>query len=60
MDHLELDRVTLMVHDWGGMIAMAWAVANPRRVARIIVTNTAGFSRRAANEFPCGCGLFAT
>jgi pimeloyl-ACP methyl ester carboxylesterase len=43
MDHLELDRVTLMVHDWGGMIAMAWAVANLHRVARIIVTNTAGF-----------------
>jgi pimeloyl-ACP methyl ester carboxylesterase len=32
---LALDRVTLMVHDWGGMIAMAWAVANPHRVARI-------------------------
>ena len=43
MDHLALDRVTLMVHDWGGMIAMAWAVANVERVSRIIVTNTAGF-----------------
>ncbi len=43
MDHLDLDRVTLMVHDWGGMIAMAWAVANPHRVARLIITNTAGF-----------------
>lgn len=43
MDHLNLERVTLMVHDWGGMIAMAWAVANPNRVARIVVTNTAGF-----------------
>jgi len=48
MDHLDLDRVTLMVHDWGGMIAMAWAVANPHRVARLIITNTAGF-------FPPGC-----
>jgi pimeloyl-ACP methyl ester carboxylesterase len=43
MDHLSLDRVTLLVHDWGGMIGMAWAVANPHRVARIIITNTAGF-----------------
>jgi len=43
MDHLNLSRVTLVVHDWGGMIAMAWAVANPQRVARIVVTNTAGF-----------------
>jgi haloalkane dehalogenase len=43
MDHLNLERVTLLVHDWGGMIAMAWAVANPHRVVRIIITNTAGF-----------------
>ena len=43
MDHLNLEGVTLLVHDWGGMIAMAWAVANPHRVARIIITNTAGF-----------------
>ena len=52
MDHLELDRVTLMVHDWGGMIAMAWAVANPRRVARIIVTNTAGFFPPGRKRIP--------
>ena len=43
MDHLALERVTLMVHDWGGMIALAWAVAHPQRVSRIIITNTAGF-----------------
>ena len=43
MDHLNLERVTLMVHDWGGMIAMAWAVDHADRVARIVVTNTAGF-----------------
>lgn len=43
MDHLKLERITLLVHDWGGMIGMAWAVANPHRVARIIITNTAGF-----------------
>ena len=52
MDHLELERVTLMVHDWGGMIAMAWAVANPRRVARLIVTNTAGFLPPGGKSIP--------
>ena len=30
MDHLELDRVTLLVHDWGGMIAMAWGRGQSR------------------------------
>jgi pimeloyl-ACP methyl ester carboxylesterase len=43
MDHLALERVTLVVHDWGGMIAMAWAVANVHRIARLVITNTAGF-----------------
>ena len=52
MDHLQLDRVTLLVHDWGGMIAMAWAVANPGRVARIIVTNTAGFFPPGRKRIP--------
>ena len=52
MDHLDLDRVTLMVHDWGGMIAMAWAVANPQRVARLIITNTAGFFPPGRKRIP--------
>jgi cis-3-alkyl-4-acyloxetan-2-one decarboxylase len=43
MDHLALERITLVVHDWGGMIGMAWAVANPQRVARLVITNTAAF-----------------
>jgi len=52
MDHLDLDRVTLMVHDWGGMIAMAWAVANPHRVARLIISNTAGFFPPGRKRIP--------
>jgi pimeloyl-ACP methyl ester carboxylesterase len=52
MDHLDLDRVTLMVHDWGGMIAMAWAVANPHRMARLIITNTAGFFPPGRKRIP--------
>ncbi len=36
-------KLTLAVHDWGGMIGMAWAVQNPDRVARIVVTNTSAF-----------------
>jgi len=44
IDSLELqERITLVVHDWGGMIGMAWAVRHPGRVARIVVLNTAAF-----------------
>lgn len=34
---------TLMLHDWGGMIGMAWACRRPERIARLIVTNTGAF-----------------
>ena len=44
MDHLAPeDPVTLVVHDWGGMIGLAWALDHPDQVGRIIVLNTSGF-----------------
>jgi cis-3-alkyl-4-acyloxetan-2-one decarboxylase len=52
MDHLDVRRATLLVHDWGGMIALAWAVANPHRVARLIITNTAAFFPPGRKRIP--------
>ena len=44
IDHLGLDQpLTIVAHDWGGMIAMGWAVRHPERVARIVLMNTAAF-----------------
>ena len=44
IDQLALDdKITLIVHDWGGMIGMAWAVDHIERIGRIIVLNTASF-----------------
>ncbi|MGD8837619.1 MAG: alpha/beta fold hydrolase [Desulfobacteraceae bacterium] len=44
MDYLSLDQpVTLVVHDWGGMIGLSWALDHLNQVGRIIVMNTAGF-----------------
>lgn len=41
---LKLDQpVTLVVHDWGGMIGLAWALDHLDQVGRIVVMNTAGF-----------------
>lgn len=34
---------TLVMHDWGGPIGMAWACRHPERVARLVVLNTAAF-----------------
>ena len=53
LDHLKLDRdVTLVVHDWGGMIGMAWATRFPERVKRLIVLNTAAFRIPTAKRLP--------
>jgi len=44
--------VTLVVHDWGGAIALAWAVANPERVERLVLFNTAAFPLPAGKGLP--------
>jgi len=44
--------ITLVVHDWGGMIGLAWAVRNPARIARLVVLNTAGFPMPADKRLP--------
>ncbi|HMQ31551.1 MAG TPA: alpha/beta fold hydrolase [Chloroflexaceae bacterium] len=43
LDYLGLATVDLVVHDWGGAIGMGWATANPGRVRRLVVLNTAAF-----------------
>ncbi len=44
MQHLQLTRpVTLVVHDWGGMIAMAWAVHHAKMIEKLVIMNTAAF-----------------
>lgn len=53
LDHLGIDRdVTLVVHDWGGMIGMAWAARHPERVARLVILNTAAFPLPEDKPFP--------
>jgi haloalkane dehalogenase len=45
-------RLDLVVHDWGGMIGLAWALDHPDRVRRIVVTNTAGFFLPRGRRLP--------
>ena len=40
MDSLDLENITLMVNDWGGPIGLAYAIANPHRVKKIILLNS--------------------
>jgi len=54
------EPVTLVVHDWGGMIAMTWAAKHPERVARLVILNTAAFPLPASKPFPWPLALTRT
>jgi len=53
LEHLNVrERITLVVHDWGGMIGMAYASRHPERIARLVILNTAAFHLPAGKKFP--------
>lgn len=59
LDHLHLDRdLTLVLHDWGGIIGMTFAARHPDRIARLVVANTAAFHKPAGKSFPTALALF--
>lgn len=39
--HLALDRVAVLGHSWGGVLAMEYAIRHPDRVSHLILMNTA-------------------
>ena len=49
VEELDLDDVTLVVHDWGGPLGLRLAVTKPERIARLVVLNTGIFSGRPPN-----------
>lgn len=44
--------VTLAVHDWGGMIGFGWALRDPSRIKRLVITNTAAFPLPSIKPMP--------
>ena len=44
--------ITLVVHDWGGMIGSSFATRHPERVSRMVILNTAGFGLPKEKMFP--------
>ncbi len=49
--------ITLVLHDWGGMIGLAFAVRHPEAVSRIVLLNTAGFPLPEKKLLPWQIGL---
>jgi haloalkane dehalogenase len=53
LDHLGLrENLTLVLHDWGGMIGMGFAARHPERVKRLVVSNTGAFPLPRTKRFP--------
>lgn len=53
LEHLQLrDNLTLVLHDWGGMIGMAFAHRHPGSIKRLVILNTAAFPIPQAKRLP--------
>jgi haloalkane dehalogenase len=53
LEHLGLrGGLTLVLHDWGGVIGMAFAHRHPERVRRLVVLNTAAFRPPPGKRLP--------
>ena len=58
LDHLALtDNLSLVLHDWGGMIGTAYASRYPDRIKRLVILNTAGFPLPSNKRFPAALWL---
>jgi len=54
------DNITLVLHDWGGMIGMAYAARHPRRIKRLILFNTAAFPLPPGKNLPTSLKIART
>jgi len=51
--HLDLDQpISLIVHDWGGMIGFGWATSFEPAISRTVVLNTAAFPMPSDKKLP--------
>jgi haloalkane dehalogenase len=50
--------VTLVLHDWGGMIGMGYACRHPDSIARLVVLNTAAFRIPRGKRLPWQLRVF--
>jgi len=50
--HLKQERLFLVGHSWGGMLAMAYAAAHPDRIDRMILIGPGGPTLEFAQWFP--------
>ena len=53
LDQLDIkENISLVLHDWGGMIGMAFAMRYPERIKRLVILNTAAFHLPGKKNIP--------
>ena len=58
VNHLHLPQaLTLVLHDWGGMIGMGWAVRTNAQLKKLVLMNTAAFPLPAGKRMPAALSL---
>jgi haloalkane dehalogenase len=57
IEALDLRRITLVVHDWGGPIGLGAALRHPDRIRALVVINTVGFLPAARSGPPLALRL---
>lgn len=51
LEQLEIRRnITLVVHDWGGLIGAGYAVKHSERIARLVILNSSAFNVPSGKE----------
>lgn len=51
------ENITLVLHDWGGLIGMTYAHRNVEKIKRIVILNSAAFRLPKSRPFPWLIGL---
>lgn len=57
IEQLDLSRITLVVHDWGGAIGLGVASSMPERFQQLIITNTAAFRSKLMPRRIAACRI---
>jgi haloalkane dehalogenase len=58
LEHLTInENITLVVHDWGGMIGMGYAARFPERIKRLVILNTGAFHLPVTKKLPVALWL---
>lgn len=53
LDHLGItENITLVLHDWGGMIGMVYAARHPECIRRFVILNTSAFHLPEMKRLP--------